>query len=123
LWLRYQILYKVGKKNVVVDALSRRVDRELRAITTMFPTLQESIMETYKDDPFIQNIIAKKMVNSGGWPNYSFSEELLKLKNRVVIGFEGNIKKRLVMEANNSYIGACLHPKFIQKTEGCVLLA
>lgn len=82
--------------------------QELRAITAMFPTLQESIMENYKDDHFIQNIIAKKMVNSDGWPNYSFSEELLKLKKRVVIGFEANIKENLVMEAHNSYIGGKL---------------
>lgn len=55
LGLDYEVQYKKGTENGVVDALSRREveDSSLSAITTTEPTWMQEFVQGYQDDPIV----------------------------------------------------------------------
>lgn len=73
-------------------------------ITTIVSTWYRDIRDTYKDDPFIQEIIAGKLINIRVWFDYSLTEGIFKYKGRIVIGVRGKLRVKLVNVVHESYI-------------------
>lgn len=118
--LNYQIQYRKGKKNLAVDALSRRlVTKDINdsskmdgvqhgsssVITTIVPAWHKEIQETYKNDPLVHVVLVEKLVNPYTWPQYTLLEGILRFKGRVVIGSDGNLRSIIVLAAHDSYLG------------------
>jgi len=69
----YEIEFKKGKDNVVVDALSKMTCRELStlAMSTISITLIEEIKASWVSDRVVQNLIQELSRNPTSHPHYS----------------------------------------------------
>lgn len=81
----FVILYKAGKENVVVDALSRREEQgELLALSTPFPrwltTIQEEVAANSKLQKMAQNIQQGQAM--GPW---GYKEGVIFFKNKIFL--------------------------------------
>lgn len=50
----------------------------------------EKIKDTYKDDPLIQEIATRKLVNAEEWPDSSLTEGVLNIKRGQSLEYEGS---------------------------------
>ena len=83
----YEIVYRKGVSNKKADILSRRPDLFIGCITT---TLDNSyflleIVQEYKKDPFLEEIIDNINEGKNFDKNYELINDLLYFKNRIVI--------------------------------------
>lgn len=81
--------------------LNDRVD----AITVMVPAWHEEVKASYENDSILQGVITEKMINMNSWPQYQFTEGILRFKGRTVIGSRGSLRKSLISTAHDSNIG------------------
>jgi len=119
LGLNYKIHYRKVKKNIVVNVLSiilfirdtiveenhATEDKgSFMAITTIVSTWYRDIRNTYKDDPFIHEIIAAKLINIKVWLDYSLTKGILKYKGRIIIRVRGKVRFKFFNVVHESFI-------------------
>lgn len=93
----YEIQYKPGKDNTVVDALSRVARSEVlhQAISMVDSNLLDTIIAIYATDPNTQAIITK-LQQQEVVPNFSWQDRLLRRKGKLVIGANESLRKNLL---------------------------
>jgi hypothetical protein len=70
LCLNYEFLYRSGKENVVVDALSRRDEGECLAISMVIPEWIKEVLSSYEEDTAVKELIAAVLLDKKTYPNY-----------------------------------------------------
>jgi hypothetical protein len=81
--LRYKILYRKGRENIIADALSRKNSCEistkdigtLKAITNVLPAWYEDVYASYEKDCKLQTIILSKLTGATGNPTILIKRE------------------------------------------------
>jgi hypothetical protein len=85
LGLQYKIVYKKGKENGAVDALSRNTDRQqLTAISECKPKLLEVVVEGYEKDPEAKKMLTELSVTRSNSKGYQLVDGVIRYKNSVV---------------------------------------
>ena len=113
LGLRYTILYRKGRENIIIDALSRKhhnsasitVVGELEAVTSILPAWYEEVHASFDKDPKLQSIILDKLMGNTGNTDYTYTEGVLRYKGRIMVGQEGELRARLIKSMHDSYVG------------------
>lgn len=107
LGLQYKIIYKQGVDNRVADALYRRgpVESECVAISSCSPSWLEEVVASYAADQQVQEIITKLTVQAGTVPHFTFTNGLLRYKNRVWIGKVPSLQTKLMAAFHDSAVG------------------
>lgn len=84
----FEIEYRRGKENKVVDALSRNPAIELATLTlsTIRTNLLQSIMYRWEGDTTIQMIIHQLQNLTGEQKGYNFDNQQLRRKRKLVVG-------------------------------------
>lgn len=102
----YKVEYKKGRENRVADALSRVVYKEqLNAIATAIPVWITEIINSYEQDEYCKEMIRKLTVDSQAEPNYTLNGEILRYKNRVIVGANSKLRQQLIMSCHSSSLG------------------
>lgn len=83
---------------MTAEALSRRdnfiADKQnsegkeiggLAAITKVVSAWYEKIYDSYKTDAILQNVITGKLIYTNQYQNYTFKDEVVRYKGRVVV--------------------------------------
>lgn len=85
----YEIQYKPGKTNIVVDALSRVYSSEvgLHALSTISIEFLRKVKASWQDDQQLEAIIQTRH-QRGTFSSYSRANEQLRWKGRLVVGQE-----------------------------------
>ncbi|KAI5671110.1 hypothetical protein M9H77_11474 [Catharanthus roseus] len=95
----YSLEYKLGKANVVADALSRKV--ELASIRQVDSPLLRRIKEGLQQDSLAKNLVA--LVMEGKTRHFWLEEGMLYTKgNRLFVPKWGNIRRELIKECHGS---------------------
>jgi hypothetical protein len=73
----YEIIYKKGKENVVVDALSRKYEEEgsLFSLSFIVPDWLQVVHQEWLQDPKISHLIQQLQHHSPTSPGYSWHNE------------------------------------------------
>lgn len=85
LGLRFKILYRKGRENIVADTLSRKSSNNLSAnetgtlsaITSILPAWYEDIYASYEKDCKLQAIIISKLTGAAWEPDFTYKEGIL----------------------------------------------
>jgi len=116
----YDIEYKQGKKNVLVDALSRIPSKDLYAMTTstISTSLMEEIRQSYTNDSAIKHIIKDLQQSTASHPHYMWVNDHLNRKGKVVIGNNDELRIKLIAMFHNSVTGGHSGMTVTTKTVG-----
>lgn len=112
LGLRYKILYRKGKENIVANAISRKGNNkvhdkekgDLGAMTKILPPWYEEVHASYDNDSKIQNIIIGRMTKTREEPDYTYEDGVLRYKVKIVVGQKGELRAKLVKFIHDSYV-------------------
>lgn len=92
----FSMEYKKVVDNKVADALSRKPDSELLAISLLTPndSLYEQIKNTWSTDASLQNLITRLQVQP--FKSFTWCNAQLRMKGRLVVGANSHLKKLLL---------------------------
>lgn len=101
----YEIMYKKGSENVVVDALSRvRSGAELLQISvnTWSSVLYEEIKQAWTSDPELQALILQLQADTSSAKHYLWTNDQLLRKGKLVIGSDEELRKKILAYFHSS---------------------
>ena len=102
----YEVIYKKGRENLAVDALSRVSHTgQLQAITAVTSTMVNQIKRIWEQDPKLQQIISAKQQNVALHPHYTWEHDLLKRKGKLVVGDDAALKTSLIQLYHSTAVG------------------
>jgi Integrase zinc binding domain len=109
LGLQYEIQYKKGCNNVVVDALSRRpgLDKEgaAMAVTEVMPSWLQKLQVSYKNDTWAQEILQGKEDQENTKRKISLINGVIRVKGRIYVGNTEDWRAKVVLALHNSSVG------------------
>lgn len=109
LWgLHYEIEYRRGKENIAADALSRRNDGAVMAITAPTTDLYDRVTQSWARDHQLQQLIADLTQDSTSHRHYSWKDDMLHLKGRLVVGEYRNFHTDLLRFFHADALGGIL---------------
>nr|GEV87774.1 hypothetical protein [Tanacetum cinerariifolium] len=104
----YEIKYKRGKDNAATNALSKiHGNAQLlhMLVFTLSTDVQQRIVEIWTDDVEIQALIAKLKIGKDCAKHYSWSNNLLTRKGKLVVGTERSLQHDLIVYFHSGTIG------------------
>lgn len=115
LGLDYEVRYKSGAENRVADALSRQHEGLeegalhsqglLMVISMVTPTWTNEIVQSYTDDPFVQEVLTVLSVDSHGPNLWYYSMGVLRRKGKVYVGSNGSLRNQLISNFHDTPLG------------------
>ena len=105
----YEIIYKKGHENVVVDALSRQFEDESTLLSISLP-IPDWIEEAHKEcfpHPSLSKLINNLREDPNSSIGYSWKDEIIFYKDRVVISLTSILKMRILAEILISHCKPC----------------
>ncbi|KAL0445954.1 UNVERIFIED_CONTAM: RNA-directed DNA polymerase [Sesamum latifolium] len=94
----YIICYNKGQENIVVDALSRvqhssnRAMSSLSSVSSMNNGLLEMVKGSWTHGDKIQKLIQLKTLNSDSKPHYSWRNDILTRKGKLMVGRDSDVR-------------------------------
>jgi hypothetical protein len=103
----YDIEYKQGRENVPADALSRIPNKEVYALTTstISTGLLAKIRKSYEGDVALQEIIKHLQESTNTHPHYTWVNDHLNRRGKVVVGKDPELQDKLIFMFHNSAMG------------------
>ncbi|XP_026378796.1 uncharacterized protein LOC113273262 [Papaver somniferum] len=101
------VQYKKGSDNKVDDALSRRAHLQATcsALSLSQPSWATELMARYTDDPQVQHLIAHLTITPEQAPNYTYTNGVLRYKNRLYVGSSSTTKSKILNSIHASVVG------------------
>jgi hypothetical protein len=104
--LQFKIIYKQGKENIAVDALSRVAHLlALQAISVVQPQCIQEVLNSYATDAQAQQVITQLALASPDSNGFSLEHGLIKKNNMVWIGNNLAIQTKLIAAFHSSALG------------------
>jgi hypothetical protein len=100
----YEIIYKKGKENVVVDALSPKYeeDRSLFSLSFIVPDWLQDVRHEWLQDPNISSLLHQLQHNSSVSLGYSWHNDELHYKGHFYLCKQSQLKSTLLSELHAS---------------------
>jgi hypothetical protein len=94
----YEIIYKKGKENVVVDALSQKYeyDGSLFSLSFIVPYWLQSVHQEWLHDPKSLHLIQQLQSNASASPGYSWLHDEIRYKGRLYLSKQSKLKSTLL---------------------------
>jgi hypothetical protein len=106
LGLNYTVEYKQGRTNKVADALSRAThSHQVLAISTIIPKWIEQVLLSYNGNIQCSDMITKLSVDAQAIPHFTLTNGVLRYKQRLYIGDNGDLKQQLLHSFHASALG------------------
>ena len=102
----YEIIYKKGKDNVVVDALSQQYEDEDSLLSLFAPIIDwlNHTRQEWLQDPSTTQLIHRIQTNPNPPQGYTWMDNTLKYKGRLVLLPPSTLKTPILKELHSSVI-------------------
>lgn len=106
----YEIIYKQGVDNKVVDALSRvehlqDQEAELEALSVVLSEWVQELKDRVAQDTELQKLIAELNTAPTNHPKYQIQHGLLYYKSKLVVGNCPALRRKFITNHHNSAMG------------------
>jgi len=91
----FTIEYRQGKENVVADALSRRDVVECKGLITL-QLQSELLQKSWITNVQLQKLITELKANTSSHKHYTWENNELRRKGRLVVGIDGILRKKIL---------------------------
>ena len=100
----YEIVCKKGQENSVEDALSRQFEEESTLLAISLPILEwiEEARRECFSHPGLSQLISQLQADPNPTKGYSWQNEILRYRDRVVISPTSSLKSRILAELHSS---------------------
>ena len=100
----YEIIYKKGRDNLVVDNLSNQFEDEsiLLSISLPIPDWIEEACKEWFSHLSLSQLINNLRKDPNSWADYSWKDDILRYKDRVVISPTSALKTHILAELHSS---------------------
>ena len=104
----YEIIYKNGKENVVVDALSWKYEDKgsLFSLSFIVPDWLQAVHQEWLQDPKSSLLIQKLQSKDQAPPGYSWLQDELRYKGRLYLSKQSKLKSMVLSETMHFLPGA-----------------
>lgn len=103
--LNYTIQYKKGANNAAADALSRRPDSTILAMSSCTPTWIENLAAGYADDEFTKQLLTELSISKDNDKVYQLINGVIRYKGRVWVGNNSIAQQHILQALHDSGIG------------------
>ena len=107
----FEIIYKKGKQNVVVDALSRKNEDVLAflcVISILQPKWIDEARDEWKNDEDVWTLIHKLQQDPSASDTFSWKNGSLWYKDRLYLCKNSHLKQKVLLELRTSPLGGHL---------------
>jgi hypothetical protein len=96
----YEIIYKKGKDNVVVDELSCKYEYEgfLFSLSFIVPDWLQAVRQEWLQDPKSSQLIQQLQSNAPASPGYSWLHDELRYKGHLYLSKQSKLKSTVLSE-------------------------
>ncbi|XP_027166082.1 uncharacterized protein LOC113766055 [Coffea eugenioides] len=103
----YETQFKMGRENVVADALSRKGEdpHELSAISMVKPAWINNLAERYEQDPKAKELLTALAINDTERLEYSYNGGVIRYKGRIYVGDSTSLRQQLIACMHMSAVG------------------
>jgi hypothetical protein len=111
----FEIIYKNGKQNVVVDALSRKdedVEAFLCAISIIQPDWIIEARDEWKNDENVWTLIQRLQQDSSASDTFTSKNDSLWYKDCLYLCKNSQLKQKVLLELHTSPVGG--HSRFLK---------
>jgi hypothetical protein len=100
----YEIIYKKGKENLVVDSLSWKYEEEgsLFSLSFIFADWFQIVFQEWWQDPKISSLIQKLQHDPQASPGYSWHNQELQYKGHMYLSKQPTLKSKVLSEFHGS---------------------
>jgi hypothetical protein len=100
----YDIIYKNGKENVVVDALSRKYEDEGSLFSLSFIVLDwlQAVLQEWLQDPKISHLIQQLQEKSPVSPGHSWNNDELRYKGHFYLSKQSQLESTVLSEPHDT---------------------
>lgn len=105
LGLQYRIEYRKGALNQAADALSRRPEASVCAISVCVPSWLEEVKQGYLQDPQCVKILKLPQEQRVADGPYTVSDCVIRYKGRIWIGNNSTMQQRVLLELHSGAMG------------------
>jgi hypothetical protein len=104
--LQFKVVYRKGKENLAVDALSRVCHLlHIQAISEVTPKWLQEVVNSYTTDPQSQQLLSQLAISSPDENGYTLDKGLIKCKDKVWIAKNSALQTKLIASMHSSAVG------------------
>ncbi|XP_042477656.1 uncharacterized protein LOC122059014 [Macadamia integrifolia] len=111
LGFQYKIIYKPGRENVVVDALSCCTDSSFAAISAPHVDLLQQIRLEHQSDPEAKKLVGVIQTTLEQYPKFQLARDIIYFQNRIYLAPSSNLKATVFKELHSSPVSG--HSRFL----------
>jgi hypothetical protein len=104
--MQFKIIYKKGKDNIAVDALSRAGHLlALQAVSLVQPRWLQEVVNSYVTDARAQELFSQLAIHSPNEQGYTLDQGVIICKGRIWVGNNSAIQTKIIATLQSSAVG------------------
>lgn len=104
--LQFKVVYRKGKDNLAVDALSRVGHMmAIHAVSAVQPTWIQEVLNSYTTDPSAEQLLQQLAISSPDHQGYSLQKGLIWHQRKIWIGNNSALQTKFIAACHSSALG------------------